>query len=330
MRLGTIGRAAQSVPRPCRYRIVLLIVLQLTVFGRAHAAPPPTANRALEPGRAGALAPFLDPNKLSLRSGSALIMDAREGALLFAKDIYTPRPIASLTKLMTAMVILDAQLPLEEPIAITPADRDQLRGSRSRLSLGTVLTRRDALKIALAASDNRAAAALARTYPGGTAAFVTAMNAKARQLGLAQTRFQDSAGLHDGNVSTAAELATLVGAAYRYPLIRQLTTVNIDAVTDLRSGWKVRFMNTNRLVRGNQWDIGLSKTGYIADSGHCLLMRTTLADRPVTVVLLNSWGKLSRFGDANRIKLWFERAAARARQASLAVGPMVARAGPPR
>ncbi len=246
----------------------------------------------------------LDPRKLRLHSTTALVMDAREGVMLYGRDTDKQMPIASLTKLMTAMVVLDADLSFDEHIRITRADRDRLRGSRSRLSYGTLLTRKDLLYIALAASENRAAAALARTFPGGKKAFVQAMNNKARQLGMRNTEFKDPTGLHSGNVSTAEDLVKLVAASYEYPLIRQMTTSGRDAVTDLRSGWEIEFLNTNRLVRRKQWNIGLSKTGYIADAGYCLVMRANIADRPLIIILLNSWGKYSKFGDSNRIRKW--------------------------
>ncbi|MCI0525864.1 MAG: hypothetical protein L0Y56_00220, partial [Nitrospira sp.] len=170
------------------------------------------------------------------------------------------------------------------------------------------------LEIALAGSENRAALALGRTYPGGIEATVAAMNSKARDLGMKDTVFRDTSGLHRGNISTAVDLATLVGAAYCYPLIRELTTVRMDFVTDRRTGWKIGFVNTNRLVRNERWNIGLSKTGYISESGHCLVMRAEMADRPVIVVLLNSWGELSKYGDANRIRKWLDRADQKARE----------------
>ena len=260
------------------------------------------------------LKPHLDPNKLFLRSEVALVMEQDRGTKLLAKSIDTPRPIASLTKLMTAMVTLDAGLPLDESITITRKDRDRYRGSKSKLSFGTRLTRHDLLKISLASSENRAARALARTYPGGTKGFVAAMNDKARQLGLENTRFQDAAGLRSENISTASDLAVLVGAAYDYELIREFSTTPMGFVTDLRSGWKVEFLNTNRLVRSSRWNIGLSKTGYLADAGNCLVMQADIADRSVVIVLLNSWGKMSKFGDANRIKAWLERADRKARE----------------
>jgi len=253
----------------------------------------------------------LNPRKLFLRSSTALVYDISDNLMLYDKDADKEMPIASLTKIMTAMVILDKKLDLSENIRIKRKDRDRLRGSKSRLSYGTILTRADMLKIALAASENRAAKALARTYPGGHKAFIVAMNNKAKSLGMLNTKFKDSTGLHSGNVSTAKDLVKLVAAATKYPLIETLSTVGKSYVTDLRAGWKVEFFNTNRLVRRKNWDINLSKTGYIADAGHCLIMETTIANRPVIIVLLNSWGKLSKFGDSNRIKRWLQNAETR-------------------
>jgi len=253
----------------------------------------------------------LNPRKLFLRSSTALVMDKSEGVVLFDRDVDKKMSIASLTKVMTAMVIIDSKLDMHERITIKRKDRDRLRGSKSRLSYGTILTRFDMLKISLAASENRAAKALARTYPGGRKAFIRAMNAKARSLGMKNTRFKDATGLHSDNKSTALDLVKMVAAAGNYPLIRELSTTGKSYVTDLRAGWKVEFFNTNRLVRRKNWDIGLSKTGYIADAGHCLVMETTIANRPMIIVLLNSWGKLSKFGDSNRIKRWLQNAETR-------------------
>jgi len=253
----------------------------------------------------------LNPNKLFLRSSSALIYDKSDDFILYDKEANKTMPIASLTKVMTAMVILDAKLDLNEKIRIKRKDRDRLRGSKSRLSYGTILTRGDMLKIALAASENRAAKALARTYPGGHDAFIAAMNKKATSLGMLQTKFRDSTGLHSKNVSTARDLVKLVSAASKYSLIQELSTLGKSYVTDQRAGWKVEFFNTNRLVRRKNWDISLSKTGYIADAGHCLIMETTIGNRPMIIVLLNSWGKLSKFGDSNRIKRWVQKAETR-------------------
>ncbi|HFE37842.1 MAG TPA: D-alanyl-D-alanine endopeptidase, partial [Gammaproteobacteria bacterium] len=254
----------------------------------------------------------LNPKSLYLHSSTALVLDLNEGVQLYGKETNKQMPIASLTKLMTAMVILDAKLDLNKKIRIKRKDRDRLRGSKSRLSYGTILTRKDMIKIALIASENRASKALARTYPGGYEAFIRQMNRKAKTLHMLKTVFKDPSGLHSGNISTAQDLVKLVKAASQYPLIRKMTATGRSYVTDLRAGWKVEFFNTNRLVRRKNWDISLSKTGYIADSGYCLVMQTTIARRDIIIVLLNSWGKLSKFGDSNRIKRWLQRAEKRA------------------
>lgn len=244
-----------------------------------------------------------------LRSSKGLVLGLSDGRELYAKEADTPTPIASLTKLMTAMVILDAGLKLEEPVVVTSADRDRIRGSSSRLLPGTSVSRRVLLLLALMASENRAANALARTYPGGTPAFVAAMNRKAQGLGLNQTKFADPAGLDSGNVSTARDLARLVRTAMDYPLIRRYTTTweHEVAVGRGKSRQVIRFRNTNRLLRNESWDIALSKTGYISDSGRCLVMQARIAGEPVILVLLDSWGKLSPMGDANRVRKWMEK-----------------------
>lgn len=246
----------------------------------------------------------LESQKLSIKSRSAMVFDLRDGEVLYERNAEHVQPIASLTKLMTAMVTLDATLPMDEEIEVTSDDRDTLRHSRSKLRVGAKLTREDMLLIALAASENRAAAALARSYPGGTQAFVAAMNRKARALGMDSTHYVDSTGLHDQNVSTASDLVKLVMAAHEYPLIREMSTNGKDSVTDLRRGREVQFRNTNILVRDKRWDVNLSKTGYISSAGYCLIMHTNIADRPLAVVLLNAPHKYTKFGDANRIKQW--------------------------
>jgi D-alanyl-D-alanine endopeptidase (penicillin-binding protein 7) len=245
---------------------------------------------------------------LKLRSAAALVLELGEGQLLYAKNTDAVMPIASITKLMTAIVVLDSGLPLDEPIEIQPADADTLKGTRSRLKVGMTLSRYELLKLALMASENRAAAALARTFPGGIQAFVPAMNQKAQDLGMRDTRFLDATGLNPGNVSTAQDLAMMVNAGYQYPLIREFTTSDSHriALSGRRYHRVVAFRNSNGLVRSRQWDIGLSKTGYISEAGRCLVMQATIAAKPVIIVLLDSWGKLSRIGDANRIKRWLE------------------------
>lgn len=247
----------------------------------------------------------LKPKAPFVRSAAALVLDQREGVVLFARGGDDPHPIASVTKLMTAMVTLDAHLPMDQVITIESNDRDRLRGSGSRIPVGAKFTRHDLLRAALAASDNRAAAALGRTYPGGRTAMVRAMNAKAGTLGMAHSRFTDPAGLGNGNVSTARDVAAMVQAAGRYPQIRRITTTGRFFARDLRRhGRRIEFLNTDRLVRGGAFDIRLSKTGYTDDAGNCLAMQAVIGRRPVVIVLLDSWGKLSKYGDARRIRNW--------------------------
>lgn len=241
-----------------------------------------------------------------LGSAIAMIYDEQTGQPLYAKNADTVVPIASITKLMTAMVVLDAKLPMDEPITITRDDRDTLKGTRSRLREGMTLTRGDLLTLTLMASENRAASALARTYPGGTRVMVAMMNAKARELGMNDTRFEGPAGLNSENVSTAQDLVKLVMAARRYPEIERASTQTRHVVR-VNARQSLHFHNTNPLVRNRNWDISLSKTGYISEAGRCLVMHAKLADRPTVIVLLDSWGKNTRVGDANRIKSWMER-----------------------
>lgn len=248
-------------------------------------------------------------DEVYLRSAVALVQDASSGETLIAKNLGAVLPIASITKLMTAMVILDSGLNLEQRVAISGDDYDNLKGTRSRLRPGTVLTRDELLLLALMSSENRAAFSLARTYPGGTATFVAAMNEKARALGMNDSKFIDPTGLSSGNVSTAHDLARMVAAAHEYPLIRQYSTR--ESATIQSFGRSLDYRNTNGLVRSANWDIGLSKTGYISEAGRCLVMRVRMQSREVIVVLLDSWGKLSRVGDANRIKKWLEAHAAK-------------------
>jgi D-alanyl-D-alanine endopeptidase (penicillin-binding protein 7) len=243
------------------------------------------------------------PN-LVLRSASALVQDQTTGEVLLQKQSDAAQPIASITKLMTAMVVLDAQPDLRAPLTILEEDKDSLRHSRSRLPVGTTLSRGEALLLALMSSENRAAHALGRTYPGGLTAFVAAMNAKAAGLGLASARFEDPAGLSSGNVASARDLARIVDQADHYPLIRACTTTEATLVQGQRH--PIAFHNTNRLLQSSRWRIGLSKTGYIDESGRCLVMQAELNQRPVLIVLLDASGRDSRFGDANRIRQWME------------------------
>ena len=248
----------------------------------------------------------LDTRKLKLRSKAALIVD-HYGNALYERKADQPMPIASLTKLMTAMVILDTRLDMDQPIEITKADRDLLRLTGSRLRVGSRLSRRELLTLALMSSENRAAAALGRTYPGGTDAFVRAMNRKAGELGMSQSRFADAAGLDAGNIASAQDLARMVLAAMRYPAIRKATTRRSIDVRPLKKRGPLRYVNTNRLLRNDSWNIQISKTGYINESGRCLVMHTEFNGTPTVVVLLNSFGKLTPFGDANRVRKWVEK-----------------------
>ena len=242
--------------------------------------------------------------KVALRSSSALVLDAESGEVVYNKNSEAVVPIASITKLITAMVILDAGLDLEEPIALAREDRDRLKGTKSRLRQGVVLTRDELLLLALMASENQAAAALGRTYPGGIGVFVAAMNEKAAMLEMMDSRFVDPTGLSKGNVSSARDLAKLVKAAHGYALIREYSTRSKTTVRVYKRS--MTFVNTNNLVRNRHWDIELSKTGYISEAGRCLVMHVRLASKDLIVVLLDSWGKHSRVGDANRIRKWLE------------------------
>lgn len=247
-----------------------------------------------------------DPAKLQLASLNAVIIDASANKPVYAKGANAVTPIASLTKLMTAIVTLDAHLALDEPIAIDTDDFDYLKGTRSRLRMGAELSRREMLRLALMASENRAAASLARNYPGGADAFVTAMNEKARQLGMTRTHYADATGLSAQNVSTANDLATLVAAAAQYPEIRDFSTTPSHYVEVQPTGQILGFNNTNRLVGSADWNIHISKTGYIREAGKCLVMLATIASKPFVIVLLDSAGKYTRLGDAQRVRHWLE------------------------
>ncbi len=260
--------------------------------------------------------------ELDLRASAAMVVDQESGAALYAKNIDVPTSIASITKLMTAMVTLDEGLSLDEEIIINDEDVDHLKGTGSRLALGAQLTREELLHLALIASENRAAAALSRAYPGGRPAFVAAMNRKASKIGMHDSRFVDATGLNSDNRATAADLVKMVDAAYRYPLIREISTtgrydVSLPGtqVVKVRENGKlhkvyrpvqrhVAFNNTNRLTRSEDWDIGVSKTGYINEAGHCLVMQTRIADQRVIIVLLDSIGNRGRIADAQRIRKW--------------------------
>lgn len=244
--------------------------------------------------------------ELHLASTKALIINQDTGEVLYAKSTDQQTPIASVTKLMTAMVMLDAHQPLDETITISEQELDTIKGTGSRLRIGTSLTRGEMLQLALMSSENRAAAALGNNYPGGRSAFVAAMNAKAASLGMTRSRFADATGLNSDNVSTAEDLAKMIKAAYQYPEIRQVTTTASYEVPVQGVQRPVEFHNTNVLVRNSDWEIGLSKTGYISEAGRCLVMQAKIAEQPLIIVLLDSWGKFTRIGDAQRIRKWIE------------------------
>jgi D-alanyl-D-alanine endopeptidase (penicillin-binding protein 7) len=244
------------------------------------------------------------PEGVALRSNVAYVVDQNTSEVLFDKNSTSVVPIASVTKLMTAMVVLDSKMPLTDQIEVTDEDRDFIKHTGSRLRVGSVLSREDMLHIALMASENRAAAALSRYYPGGRPAFIAAMNAKAKALGMNDTHFESPTGLTSENVSTARDLVKMVDAAYQYPLIRKFST---DRSYDVYPGRGVLAYNsTNALVRNPTWDIGLQKTGFINEAGECLVMQATIHGRPMVMVLLDSAGKYSRFADATRLRKWLD------------------------
>ncbi len=246
---------------------------------------------------------------LDLKSSVVLVIDQDTREVLFRKNDHVVLPIASLTKLMTGVIISGAKLPMDEMITVTQDDVDTEKGSRSRLRVGTSLTRGEMLHLALMSSENRAANALGRTYPGGLAVFVSLMNAKAKLLGMTDTRYVEPTGLSSRNQSSAQDLATLVGAAHADPVLRELST---------STGYQVevgnrtlQYNNTNRLIKNPEWNIGLQKTGYIREAGQCLVMQTQIAGRKLIMVFLDSAGKLSRLGDAERVRRWVESAPAK-------------------
>jgi D-alanyl-D-alanine endopeptidase (penicillin-binding protein 7) len=240
---------------------------------------------------------------LDLKSSVALVMDQDTNEILFSKNPQAVLPIASITKLMTALVVTEAKLPMDEVLTVTQEDVDTEKNSSSRLAVGVRLSREDMLHLALMASENRAASALGRHYPGGLEAFVAAMNHKARELGMNDTHYAEPTGLSSRNQSSARDLAALVKYAHgNNPTLREFSTSPEHQVT--LGSRQVTFHNTNGLVRGGTWDIGLQKTGYITEAGRCLVMQADLAGRKLIMVLLDSAGKYSRIGDAERLRKW--------------------------
>jgi serine-type D-Ala-D-Ala endopeptidase (penicillin-binding protein 7) len=256
----------------------------------------------LSHGQLAGLHGALDP--LDLKSSVALVIDQDTREVLFSKNETAVLPIASLTKLMTGLLVSEARLPMDEMITISQEDVDMEKGSRSRLTVGTALNRGELLHLALMSSENRAAHALGRTYPGGLQSFVQRMNLKAQILGMPDTHYDEPTGLSSRNQSSAQDLATLVRAAYTDPVLRELSTS--PGYTVEVGHRTLQYNNTNRLVHNPTWDIGLQKTGYISEAGQCLVMQAKIAGRKLIMVFLDSAGKLSRLGDAERVRTWLE------------------------
>jgi D-alanyl-D-alanine endopeptidase (penicillin-binding protein 7) len=293
--------SSRSVPARSTSRQTVVARKPLSVVRRAA---PIAAMAPVSYGQAYGLRDTSDP--LALSSSVALVLDQDTNEVLFSKNPQAVLPIASLTKLMTALVVVEAHQSLDEVLTITEEDIDTEKFSGSRLAVGTRLTRENMLHLALMSSENRAANALGRHYPGGLPAFVAAMNRKAQELGMWATRYVEPTGLSSRNQSSAHDLAVLVKAAYRHTLIRELSTSHEYQVAV--GSRHLQYHNTNGLVRSPSWDIGLQKTGYIAEAGRCLVMQARLAGRKLIMVFLDSSGKYSRQADAERVRRWLESA----------------------
>jgi D-alanyl-D-alanine endopeptidase (penicillin-binding protein 7) len=252
------------------------------------------------------LAPQQAPSPLRLASGSALLIDLQTNQVLYSSNADLVRPIASITKLMTAMVVLDARQSMDEIITVTIAQNPDMKGVYSRVRLGSQMNRRDMLLITLMSSENRAATTLAHHYPGGYNAFIAAMNAKARALGMSHTRYVEPTGLSTSNVSTARDLSKLLLASRNYPLMSELSTTREKTVRFSNPNYSLGFHNTDHLVNKNDWDIQLTKTGFTNEAGHCLVLLTQMDNRPVAMVILDAYGKYTHFADATRLRKWLE------------------------
>ena len=279
-------------------RLALAGLMGLAGIATANAA---TAHRAHHRRHAVVQPSADDPG---LRSAAAYVVDRDDASVWYSHNAQVASPIASITKLMTALVVADAHLPLDEELQVTAADRAIGKGAASRLAVGTRLSRGELLHLALMSSENRAAHALGRNYPGGVPAFVNAMNAKARALGMTATHFVEPTGLSSDNVASPEDLSRLVMAAAQNPTIRDFST---DTQLSVRVGRRmVEFRNTDALVRNPTWDIIVQKTGYITEAGRCLVMQAVIGGRDVVIVLLNSFGKYTRVADAVRVRRWIE------------------------
>lgn len=272
---------------------------------RARASRPKLAHRAPPVISAGDLAGLnKTDDPLDLDSNAALVLDPATSEVLFDKNSDAVLPIASITKLMTALVVVESGQDMDEVLTVTSDDIDRIKHTSSRLRVGSRLTRANMLHIALMSSENRAASALGRHYPGGLNVFVAAMNAKAQALGMTHTHYVEPTGLSSQNVSSARDLAKLVKAAQRYPIIREYSTNRAYEVDP--GGPSLQYRNSNRLIANPQWDIVLQKTGYISEAGRCLVMQARIGDRPIVMVFLDAKGRFSRAADAGRIRKWLE------------------------
>lgn len=247
-----------------------------------------------------------DPAQLHLASGSALLVDLQTNKVIYQSKADQVLPIASVSKLMTAIVVLDAKQSMSEELTVDISQTKEMKGVFSRVKLGSTLNRHDMLLIALMSSENRAAATLAHHYPGGYGAFIAAMNAKARSLGMDHTHYVEPTGLSTQNVSTARDLSKLLIAARRYPLLSELSTTREKTVAFHKPNYTLGFHNTDHLLNKSNWDIKLTKTGFTNQAGHCLVLVTSMAGRPVAMVILDAFGKYTHFADATRLRAWME------------------------
>lgn len=282
----------------------MLLKIRLSLLGLLFAFTGLTVSSATLANEAPAL--NRDPSQLHLASGSALVIDLQTDKVLYSSNPDVIVPIASVTKLMTGMVVLDAKQPMDEYIPVNISQTPEMKGVFSRVKLGSELSRKDMLLITLMSSENRAAASLAHSYPGGYPAFILAMNAKAKALGMKHTAYVEPTGLSVYNVSTARDLTKLVLAARNYPPLSELSTTDEKTVSFRKPNYTLGFRNTDHLVRKDNWDIRLTKTGFTNQAGHCLVLLTTMANRPVSVVILDAFGKYTHFADASRLRKWME------------------------
>ncbi len=282
-------------------KVVMVHGRRKVTYQRVAFKPATALPSVLSVGEQAGLNLTRDP--LELKSSVALVLDQNSSEVLLDKNAHIALPIASLTKLMTSMVVVESKQDMNEVLTVTDDDIDREKHSSSRLRIGSQLTRSDMLHIALMSSENRAASALSRHYPGGLPAFVAAMNAKTKALGMTKTHYVDSTGLSHLNVASARDLSRLVIAAYQHPIIRQYST-DTKYVVEPGGGRPLRYSTSNRLVENPEWQIGLQKTGYISEAGRCMVMQTTIDGRQIVMVFLDSRGKYSRQADADRVRKW--------------------------